>query len=317
MPIRFRCIGCRQLLSIGRRKAGAEIQCPKCGRLQRVPSQEEAGAALAAEAAARSQPSPPMPSGIFIFDEEPEDDAWTGTGTASSSTSVVSGVVGVGSAPPASGEGFPPTSPLGPHFASSTKELIWISRRRLYWEAVLIFLVGIGGFGLGYWLGWADNPARSRPVEPEQPTGPIFVEGRLFYRPKPLDVKPDEGAVAIFLPADRIPEERFVTIGLRPQDPPLEPSHPTLQAISRFGGAYARTDAEGNFLVQLPAPGEYYMCLISRRARSSQPDMAEPVLVEMKKYFPEPKNLIDQAKFHWTRLTVRPGMPPIEHDFDR
>ena len=30
MPVRFRCYFCTQLLSIGQRKAGTVIQCPRC-----------------------------------------------------------------------------------------------------------------------------------------------------------------------------------------------------------------------------------------------------------------------------------------------
>jgi HEAT repeat protein len=37
MPIRFRCPSCRQLLSIGRRKAGTEIECTTCYYRQTVP----------------------------------------------------------------------------------------------------------------------------------------------------------------------------------------------------------------------------------------------------------------------------------------
>jgi phage FluMu protein Com len=42
MPIRFRCPQCRQTLSIATRKAGAEINCPRCGALQTVPGKHEA-----------------------------------------------------------------------------------------------------------------------------------------------------------------------------------------------------------------------------------------------------------------------------------
>mgnify|MGYP001072885977 CR=1 FL=1 len=317
MPIRFRCVACRQLLSIGRRKAGTEIQCPKCGRSQRVPSQEEAAAALAAEASARTQSGAPAPAGIFIFDEEPEEETSAGEVSGMSSESVGAGHAGLGSFSAARLEGSSLPGGLAALFGGSTKEVIWISRRTVYLQALLIFGVGLGGFVLGYWLGWADSPARNVPPEPSEAEAPIILEGRLFYRPEPLQVRPEEGAVAIFLPADRWPEERFVTIGLRPQDPPPRPSNPTVLAIERFGGAYARTDREGNFLVQLPSPGEYYMLLISRHARRSDGAVPEPVLAEMKKYFPDPKSLIEQAKFHWTTMTVRQNMPPMEYDFDR
>ena len=47
MPIRFYCQRCRQLLSIATRKSGTEIECPKCGLPQQVPSEEAAQAAMA------------------------------------------------------------------------------------------------------------------------------------------------------------------------------------------------------------------------------------------------------------------------------
>ncbi|HPP52986.1 MAG TPA: hypothetical protein PK777_08560 [Thermoguttaceae bacterium] len=314
MPIRFRCVACRQLLSIGRRKAGAEIQCPKCGRSQVVPNQEEAAAALAAETAHHSsEPSSPAPSGIFIFDEEPEEENWSSSPIPSRWNFSSGGQT----APSATAESqvFSGLASEGSAFPSPSQEVIWISRRTLYLQALLIFVVGAVGFVLGYWLGWADSPAVPQ-LAGEQPAAPLVVEGRLFYRPEPLQVAADEGAIAIFLPADRTPEQRFVTFGIRPQDP-FDDAHPTVRAIQHFGGAYTRTDAEGNFLVQLPKEGSYYVLFISRHARRPDASIPDPLLQEMKAYFTEPRNLIEKAKFHWTRQTVRFPMPSMEHDFDR
>ena len=303
------------MLSIGRRKAGTEIQCPKCGRSQLVPSLEEAAAALAAEAAPRSPPAEPVPSGIFIFDEEPEEES-RDVGSASWGAFFGSPSEAA-SAPSPSSESFAGPVSQDASFHGPSNSIIWISRRTLYLQALLILLVGVIGFALGYWLGWADSP--SPPAEPgQQPSGPVVVEGRLLYRPEPLRVAPDEDAVAIFLPADRTPEERFGTFGLRPQDSGVDPAgHPMAQAIVKFGGAYVRTDAEGNFLVQLPKEGSYYILFISRHARRADPSIPEPILQEMKNYFPDPRNLIAQSKFHWTRQNIRFPAPPMEYDFDR
>ena len=38
MPIKFRCVHCRQLLGISRGKAGQPVDCPTCGRTVRVPN---------------------------------------------------------------------------------------------------------------------------------------------------------------------------------------------------------------------------------------------------------------------------------------
>lgn len=43
MPIKFRCPVCEGMLSIARRKAGAQIVCPKCGDDVTVPDADLAG----------------------------------------------------------------------------------------------------------------------------------------------------------------------------------------------------------------------------------------------------------------------------------
>ena len=42
MPIRFLCPNCGQVLSIGRRKAGIEVTCPKCRQSVTVPAPGQA-----------------------------------------------------------------------------------------------------------------------------------------------------------------------------------------------------------------------------------------------------------------------------------
>ncbi len=38
MPVQFRCSACRGKLSISRRKAGSQVDCPKCGQSLTVPT---------------------------------------------------------------------------------------------------------------------------------------------------------------------------------------------------------------------------------------------------------------------------------------
>jgi hypothetical protein len=40
MPVQFRCSACRGKLSISRRKAGKQVECPKCGQTLTVPTGE-------------------------------------------------------------------------------------------------------------------------------------------------------------------------------------------------------------------------------------------------------------------------------------
>jgi len=57
MPIRFRCVYCDKLLGIGRRKAGAVVNCPHCGEKLIVPTPESEGPAFSPPA-----PEAPVPS---------------------------------------------------------------------------------------------------------------------------------------------------------------------------------------------------------------------------------------------------------------
>jgi len=62
MPIRFRCVYCKQLMGISRRKAGKVVRCPKCSNQVMVPVGEVAPPA----------PAPPPEQPIFErsdFDE--------------------------------------------------------------------------------------------------------------------------------------------------------------------------------------------------------------------------------------------------------
>ena len=49
MPIRFRCAYCKQLMGIGRRKAGAIVRCPRCAGEVIVPAGHEIAAANGAD----------------------------------------------------------------------------------------------------------------------------------------------------------------------------------------------------------------------------------------------------------------------------
>ena len=49
MPIKFRCPLCEGMLSIARRKAGAQVVCPKCGDEVTVPDADLAAGAFDAE----------------------------------------------------------------------------------------------------------------------------------------------------------------------------------------------------------------------------------------------------------------------------
>jgi DNA-directed RNA polymerase subunit RPC12/RpoP len=81
MPIRFRCVYCKQLMGISRRKAGTVVRCPKCTRQVMVPMADDAPST---EAASEAQPifersdfddliqqAAPEPAKVFAFEPAP------------------------------------------------------------------------------------------------------------------------------------------------------------------------------------------------------------------------------------------------------
>lgn len=65
MPIQFRCPHCSRMLGVARRKAGAQVRCPRCGRPATVPGGEESGPFDDLDAPV-SAPARPAPSGVGI-----------------------------------------------------------------------------------------------------------------------------------------------------------------------------------------------------------------------------------------------------------
>jgi ribosomal protein S27E len=72
MPIRFRCPHCNQRLGIARRKAGTEVQCPKCHAPVLVPPTDmEGGADVAAPVPAPDDAPAPAP---LVFERSDFED---------------------------------------------------------------------------------------------------------------------------------------------------------------------------------------------------------------------------------------------------
>ena len=72
MPVQFRCDGCQGKLSISRRKAGCQVECPKCGQPLTVPTGDAvadeltdllvaAQSAVTADSRPPPRPAPPRP----------------------------------------------------------------------------------------------------------------------------------------------------------------------------------------------------------------------------------------------------------------
>ncbi|HKD38303.1 MAG TPA: hypothetical protein VKB78_15925 [Pirellulales bacterium] len=148
MPVRFLCPACHQLLSIGTRKIGAEVDCPKCRSTIIVPDPRESHAG--------GQPTAPFPA-----EEPPSLFAQTGLDQALSAISSNDKHAAQTAPEPTSPYDSSPSESLFPVPKAAKRQTrgddsyIMISRRILYLQAALLAIVAIMAFVCGYVIGGA------------------------------------------------------------------------------------------------------------------------------------------------------------------
>jgi len=300
MPIRFPCTHCGQLLGIASRKVGSEINCPKCGFAQVVPTPEAAEAALAMRRFARSAAQVESASPIVVYEEPPE--AGAGAPGVAASASEASRAAG------GSGDQGSAVRPL-------PDDLILYRRRTLYVHGVLFVLLFGIGLGAGYLIGRGNTRFEQQVQAEKQSRQRVLIEGRLVFDPGTGRLAGDEDAVVIALPESQRPEHLLSIQGIRPQDPAPDDTHRTIQAIHKLGGAYARADAEGGFSLIVPE-GDYYLLIVSAHVRrSGQEPIDEAELLQMGEYFQLAEHLIGNHRYRWTLEKVNQGFDPIEINF--
>ncbi len=307
MAIRFHCKRCNQLLGIASRKVGTEIECPKCGVSQIVPSEEAAAASMTMSRFAQSSQVAEEPSDLVVYDDEPaaiesprrrKREPPDPPRTPSPDQPAVQG-------PPLPGQPVP-------------QEMILFSRRTVYVQAILFLVVAATGFGAGYFIGRGDASFEMQVAYEEANRERVLIEGKLIYDPGTAKIAGDENAVIIALPDGKYPEERFSITGIRPQDPPPRESNKTIRMLVKLGGVYCRADASGAFSMVVPQQGKYHLLLISRHAgRPKGAEIDEADLREMEEYFRLAEHLVSRYKYRWTLEEVNVGTGPIDHNFGR
>ncbi|MCL4194018.1 MAG: hypothetical protein KJZ87_19935 [Thermoguttaceae bacterium] len=296
MPIRFLCTGCNRMLSIGRRKAGTSIDCPKCGYTQTVPGFEAAAASLAAArvTATHEETAPDSESA-----DAPCVVIGPPLGAPSVSRAERAAEIRVSASP-----GAPPG------------EWIILPRQTLYIQGLILAVVALGGVGAGYLIGRGGvSPQQSIVSRQSSAVEQVLVEGRLLYDTGSQLVG-DRDAVMLLLPQAMRPDVRFTAQPFRPHDPPPDPSDATWRRFSELGGVLARADQEGKFTVVVPQPGRYWMLLISRHTDRAETDRIEDVDRDrVEKYFVSADEIIGRRKYRWTLEQFTAGVKPVEHNF--
>ncbi len=298
MPIRFPCSQCGQLLGIASRKVGSQINCPKCGLVQTVPTADAAEAALAMRRFGRASAQFESASTVVVYEERPP----------------ASPLVPAAAAPAREGPAETPAGPWAPG-QPLPGDMILFPRRTFYVHGVLFILLFAAGLGAGYLIGRGNRRFAEQVQSEQQARERVLVEGKLFFDPGTGQPAGDENSLVIALPEGKRPERLFSVQGIRAQDPAPPQTHRTIQAIKELGGAYARADADGSFSLVLPE-GEYYLLIVSAHAtRPSDQPLDEADMLQMGEYFQLAEHLIGPYEYRWGREKVVQGFNPIEINF--
>lgn len=289
MPIRFRCEHCQQRLSVGSKKAGAVVLCPKCNNKIVVPSEtptEEARPAvgLPQPPAATFEDAPGEPNAAFpefsVYEYETEfvyedvDDEET------------------------------------------TREAIdldkvAVPRWILYAQGALLGVMALVGFAFGVMIGGSGSRGGAATEE----GGPYTIMGRVAYNAGDHLPTPDAGAAVLLTPQDARPEQKALVASFRPGSQPVDASDPAIMALREIGGDFTRADAEGNFRLVAPRAGAYFLLIISAHLERSADDRVAPQhLAEIGRYVESAPALLGQNRYAWTRQRIN-GNETVSHVF--
>ena len=299
MPIRFQCQRCGQLLGIASRKAGTDVECPKCGAAQTVPSEEAAAAALAMTRSALQPEIDEESSSLMVYDDLTPIDFPGKPQTARRHESSAGQV------------------DLARQRAEPAPEgMILYHRQTLYLQGVLFVTLSLAAFTAGYFIGRGDASLDLQQAYEEATRELVLVEGKVVYDPGSGVLAGDEGAVVIALPDGKLPEQTLSIEGIRPRDPPPADDHQSVQAIEDLGGAYARVNAEGVFSLVLPERGNYRLLIVSNQtSRPADDPIDELDQDEIQQYFFRAAALVNRHKYRWTQEEFHSGGDPVTQNF--
>ncbi len=305
MPIRFHCQRCHQWLGIASRKAGSEIQCPKCGWSQVVPSQEAAAAAMVMDLYAKNHQAAENTSSLTVYDDQP---------APIETPRIAHSQEAAPSTPTSTTASLPAAQGQHQHGQPVPRGMILYPRRTLYVQGLLLLILFAVGFGSGYLIGrgGAEDKRQKEQAAKER----ILIEGKLVYDPGTRRPAGDQNAVIIALPNGKLPEKKISYQGIGPRDDYSE-SHQSVKLIRKLGGEYARADASGDFSMVVPDRGRYHLLIVSNHAaRPEGTEIDEVDLVEMQRYFSAANLLIGRHKYSWTLREINDHLT-IDYRFGR
>jgi hypothetical protein len=330
MPIRFACPECRQLLGVATRKAGSQVACPKCQAAITVPTQKEADRAAALGRFETPDIEETL-SNLVVYDRTPEGRAMPAGGRQAADREAAARHAAAGHAglkytaegKETSGqreseqsEAGRPTAETyaaaGRRLASDERTTLLIPRKVVYFQAGLLAAVAVLFFAAGVWIGYGTR----RETPQEANVGSATLDVLLHYRDNG-DLRPDEGAVVLVLPALAEGKgilEKVAAGPLMPGAPPLNAASPAMSKINLLGGAYGRTDAAGKLSgLVVPRSGPHHVLLLSNHARRSGEPRPQD-LAALATYVEGATELLADRQYRLTTEELR-GTAAVGYDF--
>ncbi len=172
---------------------------------------------------------------------------------------------------------------------SATRDGLLITSRQLWAFGGLVLATGLIAFGLGWKFGMAS--AKSAKAERH---GPVRLSGQVRGAA--------EGAVLFCFSEKKRPEQK------------LELQHSTVdqllgdQALSdslqQFGAKLVQVNGAGRFQVEIPAPGEHYLLVLSDRRGTKSDRATTQTLARLGRYFLRGDQLLGRFRWSWTELEL-------------
>lgn len=309
MPIRFACPQCRQRLSVSTRKAGTAADCPRCRRPLTIPQPTD-------HELAGQTPNGESPLESFLLaqkigaalDVEQRATVQAERNAAAADVSVVPHAFRGETLQAVSASDSdelqivvePPPNQVQSHAPPRSADSLVVPRLAVYFHGGLLAAVACTSLLIGVLMGRTLAPRQSVAMAPRE----CVVGGQVTFATGSRS-RPDRGTVVILLPVlAEAAGERAAVDGLRPSDPPPEADHQGLGTIRQLGGSYTRADANGRFESRLPAPGRYWLLVVSHEKRARAAAETKDIRT-LSRYLQNTAELLEDRAYQLTQETIR------------
>ena len=350
MPIKFRCVHCRQLLGISRGKAGQPVDCPTCGRTVRVPNLDGKAEPVSApgmnlnDSSLRQALDALALIGQISPDEASVDDEFAEAVVAQNEAPPAPQAIEIAAPLPAQIV-LPKVVPAEEKVGRLEGDLSWVvaspagvlnevaeraASRRSALTAVLVGMtaLSVGTLG-GFFLGRSSTAGRPIEISPgvstsEAPASPpataeskAAMRGRITYRTDTGESRPDTGARVIVLPIRREGEVRLPIAGFRAADSDAD-FQVARAAVRALGGDVARVGEDGSYEILLTNAGQYHVLVLSRfQPQTTERPTDAGLKSILESWFARPDQLLGQVRHQLGQTRYSGEAPQLwDHSFE-